>query len=387
MDIVNGWNITSVNKLACLFESSHFTINLTGFHYVCDCIDFPIYNWTKQMHSTDLLDGVYCTTEHFQDEFGRQVLASTIPVNDFMCETPDRCPSTCRCAYHPGNTTLHVYSSDANLSSLPLHLTTTPETYFKLDFSNNKLLRRLEHRSYFVNTSILDVSNCSLTEITVEVLKDVSRFSVANFRGNMVESFPRQADTVNISAQLLLGFNPWNCSCDNNWMIKWLQSMSDQILDPDDIICTAPVRLHGRNVLTSTEYDFCVDPIQYTPKIFLSIAAPIFGTPIILVTIGLLMYNRRRKCHKKWKFNPFDHEECTGEDSEDMDYDVFLYCSSLDHSPHGLRIVQQIESKGYRVCYNEQDFLPGSLITDNMGQSVERSKRTVCLISNNFLRR
>ena len=86
---------------------------------------------------------------------------------------------------------------------------------------------------------------------------------------------------------------------------------------------------------------------------------------------------------KNWKFHPFDRDECV----EDMDYDVFLCCSSLDHDPHGRRIRSEIASNGYQVCYHEEDFVPGELIMDGMTRGVERSKRTLCLISNNFLRR
>ena len=70
-----------------------------------------------------------------------------------------------------------------------------------------------------------------------------------------------------------------------------------------------------------------------------------------------------------------------------MEYDVFLSCSSMDEVPHGRRIREEMESNGYRVCYHERDFLPGQLTLDNVGQGIERSKRTVCLISDNFLER
>ena len=69
-----------------------------------------------------------------------------------------------------------------------------------------------------------------------------------------------------------------------------------------------------------------------------------------------------------------------------MDYDVFLCCSSLDNELVGSRILDSIEANGYRVCYHERDFMPG-LITDNIEKSVTRSKRTVCLLTNNFIRR
>jgi len=125
-----------------------------------------------------------------------------------------------------------LYCSAANLTTFPFDLPPLPKTNvkYKLDFSNNKLLRRLEHRPYFVNTSILDVSNCSLTEITMRDLKDVSLLIVANFRRNLLQWFSRQANTMNISAKLLLGLNPWRCSCDNSWMIQWLKSLSGPIL-------------------------------------------------------------------------------------------------------------------------------------------------------------
>jgi len=69
-----------------------------------------------------------------------------------------------------------------------------------------------------------------------------------------------------------------------------------------------------------------------------------------------------------------------------MDHDLFLCCSSLDDEPIGRRITDSIEANGYRVCYHERDFMPG-LITDNIEKSVTRSKRTVCLLTTNFMQR
>jgi len=108
-------------------------------------------------------------------------------------------------------------------------------------------------------------------------------------------------------------------------------------------------------------------------------------TPVaILLVFSFVMYRLRVCLYTKWKFHPFDRDECVG---EDLDYDVFLSCSSLDDDPHGLCILRKIELKGYRVCYHERDFLPGEPIIDGMVHGTERSKRTVCLVSNNFIQR
>ena len=389
MDIFNGWNIGHESlyiALLCLR-------NLKGPHprmkfyfaglYDCDCTDFPLYKAMKTIARSSLLAGVRCTDARFSSDVGQRVSVTTVPLDQIICELTDPCPSSCRCVYRPANATLHVYCSAANLSSLPVHLPPLPKSNvrYKLDFSNNKRLRRLEHRPYFVNTSILDVSNCSLAEINTNVLKDVSRFRVVNLQGNIIESLPRQVVTVNISGKLFIGDNPWKCSCDNSWMIGWFQSMPRQISDPGDITCASPSRVYGRNVLKSTEEDFCVDPVKQVLTITLSVVASVGATVIIT---GTLLHKLRIQFYSRWKFHPFDRDECVG---EDLDYDVFLSCSSADDDPHGLHILELMEAKDYRVCYHERDFLPGQRITESVGHAVERSKRTVCLISENFLRR
>jgi len=70
-----------------------------------------------------------------------------------------------------------------------------------------------------------------------------------------------------------------------------------------------------------------------------------------------------------------------------MDYDVFLSYSSEDENPHGIRILGLMESKGYLVCDNVRQFRPGLKLDDNVAELVKRSKRTVCFVSANFLKR
>jgi len=397
MDIVNWWNIgrnhnVVLSALLCYYNhqslARHININLAttfdGGSYECDCTDFQIYKIVKVVPLSNILDGVRCNSDNFYSP-GGQPYATSIPLIEFVCEISDRCPSRCRCVYRPANATFHVYCSATNLSSLPLDLPPLPKSYvkYKLDFSNNKLVR-LENRPYFVNTSVLDVSNCSLTEINMEVLKNVHRLSVVNLRGNTITSFPRHAETMNISARLFIGGNPWRCSCDDSWMIGWLQSLSGKILDPGEITCALPSKMYGRNVLMSTEEDFCVDPVNRDLITAVSAVASVVALVVVLAMSGLLFYKLRLRVYRKWKLHPFDRDECVG---EDMDYDVFFCCSSEDDNQHGRRIVELTESNGYRVCYHERDFFPGQLILDNIALSIERSKRTVCLLSTTFLER
>jgi protein toll len=70
-----------------------------------------------------------------------------------------------------------------------------------------------------------------------------------------------------------------------------------------------------------------------------------------------------------------------------MEFDVFLSGSKDDDTEHLLPLFERLESRGYRVCYHVRDFVPGELVTTNIGNAVEKSKRTVCLLTENFIRR
>jgi len=110
----------------------------------------------------------------------------------------------------------------------------------------------------------------------------------------------------------------------------------------------------------------------------------VIGAVLVLLSVGVIVYRLRVKLYTTWKFHPFDRDECLG---EDMDYDVFISCSSVDNLPHGDGIRQQLERCGYRVCYPPRDFIAGDTIFDNIYRAVVRSKRTVCLLTSHFPQR
>jgi len=127
MDILHGWNLTEsyVTKAICLANiraNAHPLMKyyIEGFNYACDCIDFPIFKLVRTMTKSSVSDGVYCTVSKFITNLGQPVLATSVPLKDFVCDLTDRCPPSCQCVYRPENTTLHIYYSAANLSSLPL---------------------------------------------------------------------------------------------------------------------------------------------------------------------------------------------------------------------------------------------------------------------------
>jgi len=390
-DLLRGWNVSITEFSVCLFHqhvlghrvSSY--ISFTQNRMKCDCVDFDIYRMQfTSLVNSDLLINAYCNSP--DTLYNKRI--PTVPLDQFVCELTERCPPGCRCVHRPANATLHVYCSNTTLTVLPLELPKLPKSYtkYKLDFSNNRRLRRLEHRDYFVNTSILDVSNCSLDSVDFDIWKDLANISEVFLGGNQLQSLPSSVVAVSLErAHIGLGRNPWKCSCDAKWMSSWLKSVKPRLSTPSDITCSTPSRFRNRNVVSISSETFCVDPVSENMKRTMAISiSSTAGVVIVLLSVGFVVYRLRVKLYTRWKFHPFDRDECLG---EDMVYDVFMSCSSNDNLPHGNGIRQQLEQRGYRVCYPPRDFIAGEAIYDNIYNAVVRSKRTVCLLTARFLQR
>ena len=367
-------------------------LNISHNNIACDCINYNFYSmdpFSKHpfLNTIDLR-GADCNVTDPITKQSRIMKFNNVDLSLFVCELPERCPAGCVCFHRPTNATLHVYCSNKNLMVLPLEMPELPDsrTKYKLDFSNNRLLRRLEHRDYFVNTSILDVSDSSVDD--VNDWEEIAKIPDVSFFGNKITSLPRSFLSINVTTRKLnLANNPWDCSCDNKWLSDCFSSIADRLTQ--NVLCYSPSPLNGKNIIQISDEEFCVDPESEaaskaaTRALIISLSS-VAGVIMFLLLVGVILYRLRVKLYTRWKFHPFDRDECLG---EDMDYDVYFCCSSIDHDPHALRNVQLMESKGYRVCYHERDFLPGRLITENISRAIERSKRTICLLSGNYLGR
>jgi len=395
MDIVNGVQIDSKLLISCYqlvakyLGSGTYDVILLFDDMPCDCVDYhafllystfkPIFRgWGIQLN---------CTLADPVTRKSSIVNGFSTDLSLFVCELTERCPAGCVCVHRPANTTLHVYCSNNNLTVLPLELPELPDsrTKYKVDFSNNQLLRRLEHREYFVNTSILDVSDCSVDEVSdwENIMKITD---LINLSGNNITSVPPSMNFA--SRQVNLANNPWDCSCDNKWMSNFFISILDKLTQK--VLCYSPLRLRGRNIIEVGEDEFCVDlarksASRATTRTLIISVSSVAGVVVVMLSVGVVVvYRLRVKLYTRFKFHPFDRDECLG---EDMNYDVFLSCSSDDNLPHGNRIRELLEEHGYRACYPPRDFLAGDTIYDNIYNAVVRSKRTVCLVTENFCQR
>ncbi|KAH3718771.1 hypothetical protein DPMN_061578, partial [Dreissena polymorpha] len=125
-----------------------------------------------------------------------------------------------------------------------------------------------------------------------------------------------------------------------------------------------PMKLMGKTFLDWT--DTSVQP-HFWARLNVAIGSPgVYGTDL-----GV---------EKSEQGPPFEIQERT------IEYDVFISYSSDDLSWVKDVLLYRLENAGYRVCIDFKDFTPGLPIADNIMDSIYRSRKSLVLMSRNFLR-
>ena len=137
-DLLRGWDM-NISSTWCTTGPT-LTLYSLSINYVyldCDCVDFIIFTLRLSLN-------------RYNTPVGRRIYSrplilnqcNAVPLDQFVCELTERCPSGCRCVHRPANATLHIYCSNTNLTVLPLELPELPKSYtkYKLDFSNLSLI-------------------------------------------------------------------------------------------------------------------------------------------------------------------------------------------------------------------------------------------------------
>ena len=177
-----------------------------------------------------------------------------------------------------------------------------------------------------------------------------------------------------------LGRNPWKCDCDTRDFLHFIQSNEFNITDVTQVTCE-----NSKKVLKSiTVNELC--PVE--KEIIVGIA---FSIAILGLTIGGLaaFYYRYQKEIKVWLYA---HQMClwfvTEEElDKDKTYDAFISYSHKDEDFVVNELVTKLEEepRPFKLCIHFRDWLAGEWIPTQIAKSVKDSKRTIVVVSPNFV--
>lgn len=178
--------------------------------------------------------------------------------------------------------------------------------------------------------------------------------------------------------QLTLHENPWECDCDAKDFLNFIHS---RFVKMNDLL---KVRCLGKKIPVTEMTDFC--PLNTTMIIGVSIAISLMG--FLIGVFGLLYYKYQRQI-KVWLFA---HQWClwfVTEEELDKEklYDAFVSYSHKDQDFVVNELVSKLENgpKPFKLCLHYRDWLAGEWIPANIASSVENSRRTIVVLSPNFL--
>ncbi|KAI8480324.1 TIR domain [Branchiostoma belcheri] len=239
------------------------------------------------------------------------------------------------------------------------------------------------------NLRELYLNHSGVRYLSTDTFLDLESLQKLHLENNKLQSLPENI-FAGLKRLTLLGIhgNPLTCGCNVLWFANWLQSRVYLLSQGRNVSCVASTKV-TREILSLSAAQFDCDDQQAAQarnQLIVSVSIPLLVLVIIILVCAIVIVKRKEAiqvylyARYGWRFR----EE---EEDEDKEYDAFL-----SYSQHDLDVVLQdvlpaLENREppFRVCLHHRDFLPGVPIAENILNAVSASKRTIILLSNNFL--
>ena len=134
-------------------------------------------------------------------------------------------------------------------------------------------------------------------------------------------------------------------------------------------------------------------------KLILKVTTSLFVSIVIVIALSIFVYRHKWGVLKfflleyitnRRLYQEFDESE------EEYEYDAFISFHSDDHDWVLNELYEHLDityenadtdddQRRFKLCIHERDFVPGELIEENILRSIESSRKTVVVLSRNFL--
>ncbi|XP_076836053.1 toll-like receptor 22 [Brachyhypopomus gauderio] len=281
------------------------------------------------------------------------------------------------------------YGGSMNLNHLhPDTFNSTPKLWF-LDLSknafsdDNSIPPEVFHP--IPGLAKLIVSRAQLHSLNFLLNARLSRLSVIQASENMldvinqtlIESLPRLK-------YLNMKRNTFTCDCSNAYFIDWaMKSNYTQVVYLSRYTCSYPPSLR-RMRLVDLNTNSCTVSIDFICFICTSVL-------IIFTLLTSFVYHFLywQVIYAYYLFLAFlqDSKKKQMHQQHGFQYDAFISYNAQDEHWVVKELLPNLEGEqGWRLCLHHRDFEPGKPIIDNIIDGIYSSRKTICLITQNYLR-
>ncbi|CAL4066136.1 unnamed protein product [Meganyctiphanes norvegica] len=378
-------------------------IYLSGNNIICDCFSYGllriIKNETILPFSIKILDikDVQCSgpESHKNQDFLRlNSLDLTCKLEEYHSDDEQGCTHPCQCSIRFHDKQHIMNCSNSGLSDVPV----VPESFINksltLNLDKNSITSLISlQKPEYKNVTELNVATNKLDYIDIPFLpKNLKMLDIRNNQiNNISQAVADRWNNTNITVSL--SDNPWVCDCSLQPLYNFiLDHNHDKVLDVGSVYCAvAPeVEKDGEmepvKILDMRTDQFC--PYALPLEVMVTLSVVIVLT-VTFSVIGTVVYYRNNEAIKVWLFS---HHLClcwvTEEELDaDKKYDAFISYSHKDEEFVNQLLVPGLESGDpvYRICLHYRDWVPGEYIQNQILSSVKASRRTVVVLSKNFI--
>ncbi|XP_036620388.1 toll-like receptor 2 [Trichosurus vulpecula] len=255
-----------------------------------------------------------------------------------------------------------------------------PQTLEILDISNNQLID--------FHLDLPQLKELYLSRNKLKTLPDVANFPnlvAMNISWNTVHTFSKaQLESFQTMESLAAGHNNFICSCEFLSFVSNEQALLAKILTdwPESYLCDSPFQVRGKRVQdVRLSFSEC-----YRVQLVAAICSFLF---LFALLAGVLCYRFHGIWYMKmmWAWLQAKRKPRKNIDRE-ICYDAFVSYSEGDSNWVENFMVRELENfdPPFRLCLHKRDFVPGKWIIDNIIDSIDKSHKTLFVLSESFVK-
>ncbi|XP_055588255.1 protein toll-like [Uranotaenia lowii] len=366
---------------------SHADLLLNDNPLNCDCVLLQLVQYLHRLMKQRVYKTITFNADNLRCAEPKQFenrLVSSLHLEDLLCDQPEGCPDKCRCTRRPFDKALIIDCTKQGLNEippLPLPSDLSLE-YIELHMEYNNITELpTQELTGYSSVEKLFLQNNSLAQLAAENLPiklrilDVSNNRLVALNQSVIETLNNSKFLENTR----MAGNRWQCECTNSKFVNFIQRNQQRIGDIIYLTCEGGEALTGITISDLCNRDFAAI-LGWT------ISLAVF---FVLVAIFTILYYRYNMEIKVWLFKNGLFLWLVTEEELDKDklYDAFISYSHKDEDFITEQLVPTLEKEpmNFKTCLHIRDWTAGEMISTQIIKSVEESRRTIVVLSSNFL--